>query len=65
MTKKINQKNMKISKKYNKNKVKHNKKKNTKFLKKRIIIENMFTWIKNNKRLQLRYDKYYKIMNHL
>ena len=56
---------MKISKKYNKNKVKHNKKKNTKFLKKRIIIENMFTWIKNNKRLQLRYDKYYKIMNHL
>ena len=37
-----------------------NTKKNTQFLKKRIIIENMFSWIKNNKRLQLRYDKYYK-----
>ena len=47
-----------------KNKVKHsdkpNNKKNTKFLKQRIIIENMFAWIKNNKRLQLRYDKYCK-----
>jgi hypothetical protein len=65
---KKNKKNTKNLKKNKKNNVKHsnkpnnkaNNKKNTKFLKQRIIIENMFAWIKNNKRLQLRYDKYCK-----
>lgn len=33
---------------------------NNKFMKKRIIVENTFSWIKNNKRIQLRYDKYSK-----
>ena len=33
-------------------------KKNIIFLKKRYIIENLFSWVKNNKRIQLRYDKY-------
>ena len=28
------------------------------FLKKRYIIENLFAWLKNNKRVQLRYDKF-------
>lgn len=37
-----------------------NNKNETKFLKNRIIVENMFSWIKNNKRIQIRYDKYYK-----
>ena len=47
-----------------KNKIKHkeepNNKHDTKFLKNRIIVENTFSWIKNNKRIQLRYDKYYR-----
>jgi transposase len=34
-----------------------NNKKNKIFLKKRYIIENLFSWLKNNKRVQLRYDK--------
>ena len=46
------------------NKIKHKEKKdtneNTKFLKKRVVVENIFSWIKNNKRIQIRYDKYYK-----
>jgi hypothetical protein len=37
-------------------KIKNNKKDN-KFLKKRYIIENFFSWLKNNKKIQLRYDK--------
>jgi hypothetical protein len=32
--------------------------KNNIFLKKRYIIENLFAWFKNNKRVQLRYDRY-------
>ena len=47
-----------------KNNIKHKEEQdtifNTKFLKNRIIIENMFSWIKNNKRIQIRYDKHYK-----
>ena len=35
-----------------------NNNKNNIFLKKRYIIENLFSWLKNNKRIQLRYDKY-------
>jgi hypothetical protein len=46
------------------NKIKHKEEKDTnkniKFLKKRVVVENMFSWIKNNKRIQIRYDKYYK-----
>ena len=44
------------------NKIKHKEKKdtneNTKFLKKRVVVENMFSWIKNNKRIQIRYIIY-------
>lgn len=41
-----------------KNTINKNDKKNIIFLKKRYIIENLFSWVKNNKRIQLRYDKY-------
>lgn len=40
------------------NKNTENKNKNISFLKNRYIIENFFAWLKNNKKIQLRYDKY-------
>ena len=43
---------------YKKNSKIENNKTNNNFLKKRYIIENLFSWLKNKKRIQLRYDKY-------
>ena len=42
---------------HKKNSIKKNKDKDINFLRERYIIENLFSWLKNKRRIELRYDK--------